>query len=256
MRCFRPIQIILIVAGLVGLAVPADAQPRSGAPSSRQAPALPQSGHQTEAIDLNEGKTPTQMFSSDCAVCHQRANGLAKGRSVGQLAGFLRQHYTTGTQQAGMLAAFLTSSGLDRGGPAPSMARDAPIERPDARDRGPVERPPAAIGARRPASGPDSDDPAHDGVPNEGRRKPSATEASRPPDRDPPAGRKPTREDARKPPASSARASKPGAAETKQSETPADASAPETAAAPAPAAAPAEEKPATPPPPPVPEIRI
>jgi hypothetical protein len=240
----------------------ADAQPRSSS-APRQAPALPQSGHQTEAIDLNEGKTPAQMFSSDCAVCHQNANGLAKGRNTGQLAGFLRQHYTTGTQQAGMLAAFLTSGGLDRGGPAPAVARDAPIDRPGARERGPIERPPAAIGARRPPTDPNADDPAHDGLPSEGRRKPSATEASQPPERDNNPGRKPGRGEARKPPAErqpagSARAPKPAAPEVKQSEAPtAAAPAPETpAAASAPAASPAEEKPAAPPPPPAPEIRI
>jgi len=152
---FRLIQFILMITALVLLGMPlADAQPRS-ASAPRQAPALPQSGHQTEAIDLNEGKTPAQMFSSDCAVCHQRPNGLAKGRNAGQLATFLRQHYTTGTQQAGMLAAFLTSDGMDRGAPAPAVARDAP-DRPGT--SGPVVRPPAPIGtARRPADGEDAD---------------------------------------------------------------------------------------------------
>jgi len=251
---FRLIQFILMITALVLLGMPlADAQPRS-ASAPRQAPALPQSGHQTEAIDLNEGKTPAQMFSSDCAVCHQRPNGLAKGRNAGQLATFLRQHYTTGTQQAGMLAAFLTSDGMDRGAPAPAVARDAP-DRPGT--SGPVVRPPAPIGtARRPADGEDADS-------GDGRRKPAATEASRPADREGPASaRKPAREE-RKPaerqqPATSAR-SKPAVPDIKQSEAPtASVAAPETpAAAQAPAASPpAEEKPAAPPPPPVPEIRI
>jgi hypothetical protein len=246
---FRPILLALTIAVLVsGGMQMAHAQPRSAA-APRQAPALPQSGHQTEAIDLNEGKSAQQMFASDCAVCHQKPNGLAKGRSAGQLAGFLRQHYTTGTQQAGMLAAYLTSDGLDRGAPAPAVARDAP-ERPGAGV--PVVRPPAPIGtARRPADGDDAD-----GGPADARRKPAATEASRPADRDGPAGRKPAREETRKPPAASARASKPAAPEIKQSDSPA--AAPETPAAEqAPAASPpAEEKPAAPPPPPVPEIRI
>lgn len=251
-RRLRPIQIVLAIIALAWLGPqPAGAQPRSAA-APRQAPALPQSGAQTEAIDLNDGKTPQQMFASDCAVCHQKPNGLAKGRNAGQLSGFLRQHYTTGTQQAGMLAAFLTSDGLDRGTPAPAVARDAP-ERPGAGT--PVVRPPAPIGtARRPA---DLDDLGPETGPADGRRKPAATETGKPADRDPPAGRKP-RDEARKPPAerhpaASARAGKPAAPEVKQSEAP-TASVPETPAAAS--APPAEEKPAAPPPPPVPEIRI
>jgi len=261
-RRFRAIQIVLTVATSIWLGqYPAEAQPRSAA-APRQAPALPESGHQTEAIDLNDGKTAPQMFASDCAVCHQKPNGLAKGRSSGQLAGFLRQHYTTGTQQAGMLAAYLTSGGMERGAPAPAASREAP-ERPGARERAPVDRPPAAIGRRQS----DSDDADADG---EGRRKPAATEASKPADRDPPANRRHSRdrEEGRKPhserkPAASARAPKPAAPEIKQSEAPtastptASTMAPETpAAAEAPAAPPAEEKPAAPPPPPLPEIRI
>lgn len=228
----------LAVAAWVWLGLmTAEAQPRSAA-APRQAPALPQSGHQTEAVDLNEGKTAPQMFSTDCAVCHQKPGGLAKGRSAGQLASFLRQHYTTGSQQAGMLAGYLTSDGMDRGSPAPAVARDAP-ERPGAGI--PVVRPPAPVGtARRPA---DADDA--DGGPD-GRRKPAATET--------PSGRKPGREEARKPPAERQPASargKPAAPEPKQNEAPtASVVAPE-----APAPAPPEE-PAAPPPPPVPEIRI
>lgn len=257
-RQFRPIQLTLALAALAWLGVsPAGAQPRS-ASAPRQAPALPQSGAQTEAVDLNDGKTPAQMFTSDCAVCHQKPNGLAKDRSVGQLAGFLRQHYTTGTQQAGLLAAYLTSGGLERGAPAPAVARDAP-ERPGAGV--PVVRPPAPIGtARRPA---DNDDAGPEAAPSDGRRKPAATEASKPADRDTPASRRPGREETRRPserhPAASARAPKPAAPEIRHSEAPAASAAPpETpAATPAPAAPPpAEEKPAAPPPPPAPEIRI
>lgn len=247
MRRFRAIHIVLAVAAVVWLGQhPAQAQPRSAA-APRQAPALPESGHQTEAIDLNEGKTAAQMFASDCSVCHQKPNGLAKGRSSGQLAGFLRQHYTTGTQQAGMLASFLTSEGMDRGAP-----RDAQ-DRPGARERKPVDRPPASIGRRQP----DSDNADADG---EGRRKPATNEASKPADRDAPSNRRQSRdhEEGRKPserkPAANARASKPAAPEIKQSETPAPAAAAPEAPAAEPAAPPVEEKPATPPP--GPEIRI
>lgn len=244
MRRLRAILIVLTAVTSVWLGNhPADAQQPRSASAPRPAPELPQSGHQTEAIDLNEGKTAPQMFASDCAVCHQKPNGLAKGRNTGQLANFLRQHYTTGTQQAGMIAAYLTSDGLDRGVP----------ERPSARERGPVDRPPALIGRRQ---SPDAADPDADAAPSEGRRKP-ATEAGRPVDRDAPASRRHSRErdEGRRPserkPAATARAPK-SAPEIKQIEEPtAPAAESETPAAPA--APPAEERPAAPPPP---EIRI
>jgi hypothetical protein len=115
----------------------ASAQPR-GAPA-RSAPALPPSGHQNEPVDLNEGKSPAELFQAGCSVCHQSASGLAKGRRENELTTFLRQHYTSSVQHAGALAGFLTSGG--RGGPAVA----AP-----SRQQGPVERPPAPIGRRTP----------------------------------------------------------------------------------------------------------
>lgn len=188
MRKFRPILTVLIAAHLIVLtALAAGAQPRtqpSGPP--RPGPAVPPSGHQSEAVDLNEGNSPAQMFSSACAVCHQGGSGLAKGRSDRELTNFLRQHYTTGQQQAGALAAYLTSGGLERGPARP--ARVAP-----------VDRPPAAIGSRRPTWD-DEDDPALENVPAERRRKPSSVEAARPPERVPTERRRPAdAKDAAKP---------------------------------------------------------
>lgn len=100
----------------------ADAAPRDAAPTRPASP--PPRGPsatvpQTEPMDLDEGKSPQQMFSTSCVVCHQSPQGLAKGRGAGQLGSFLRQHYTTGTGQANILASYLTSSGLDRGTAAP-----------------------------------------------------------------------------------------------------------------------------------------
>ena len=80
-------------------------------------------------MDLDEGKSPQQMFSTSCVVCHQSPQGLAKGRGAGQLGSFLRQHYTTGTGQANILANYLTSGGLDRGTAAP--VRTSVPDKPD-----------------------------------------------------------------------------------------------------------------------------
>jgi hypothetical protein len=122
---------------------------------------------------------PAELFKAGCAVCHQSPAGLAKGRREGELVGFLRQHYTSSVQHAGMLANFLAATG--RGAPAVAApSRQAP-----------VERPPAPIGRR----GPDDD------------RKPQ--EATRPLE---PASR-------RNPPVAAARTPPPAAAAAEASPT-------------------------------------
>ena len=60
------------------------------------------------AQDLSAGKTPAQLFGSDCSACHRTPGGLAKNRDVQTLAAFLRQHYTTNPKSAGALAAYVS----------------------------------------------------------------------------------------------------------------------------------------------------
>lgn len=62
------------------------------------------------AEDLTSGKTPAQLFRSDCSSCHPSPNALARDGDVRALAGFLRQHYTTKSETAAALAAFLSAS--------------------------------------------------------------------------------------------------------------------------------------------------
>ena len=218
------------------------AQSRSSATSGRSAAP---SGQQTEAIDLNEGKSAAELFQAGCAVCHQSAAGLSKGRRPNELIGFLRQHYTVSVQHAGVLAGYLASAGPGRGAPATaSPTRPAP-----------ADRPPAAVGSRRPATADDDDQPpaspdrrrrpAEASRPQEAARPP---EASRPPEREAPAKRKPVEKPER--PAATARTSPPAPAAAPAAPDDAEAAAPanEPAAAPAaaPAAPPVEEKPAGP----------
>jgi hypothetical protein len=62
------------------------------------------------AQDFTQGKTPAQLFASDCGACHKAPQGLAKSdaRSV---SSFLREHYTTKPEMADALAAYLLASG-------------------------------------------------------------------------------------------------------------------------------------------------
>lgn len=64
-----------------------------------------------QAQNLEAGKTPSQLFSQTCSLCHKSSRGLLKTVPPGSLAAFLRQHYTTSAEMAGTLSAYLLSNG-------------------------------------------------------------------------------------------------------------------------------------------------
>jgi len=64
-----------------------------------------------QATNLEAGKTPSQLFAQTCNVCHKSPRGLLKSVAPGSLPGFLRQHYTTSSDMAGILASYLVSNG-------------------------------------------------------------------------------------------------------------------------------------------------
>jgi len=67
---------------------------------------------QVEAQEnLEAGKSPSQIFASTCTACHKSPRGLLKKLPPGSLTAFLRQHYTTSSQMAGVLASYLISNG-------------------------------------------------------------------------------------------------------------------------------------------------
>ena len=63
------------------------------------------------AQNLDAGKSPSQIFSGTCSACHKGPRGLLKSVPAGSLPGFLRQHYTTSSEMASQLSAFLISNG-------------------------------------------------------------------------------------------------------------------------------------------------
>jgi hypothetical protein len=111
------------------------------------------------AEDLTAGKTPAQLFRSDCSACHHAPNGLVKERgNVGGVASFLREHYTTNTESAAALAAYV--SGLaSPGGSARNRSRrgdgDMPATATVPDDPKPAVDP--AARRRRASSRPDDD---------------------------------------------------------------------------------------------------
>jgi hypothetical protein len=58
---------------------------------------------------LGKGKTPAQLFASDCSPCHKSPQGLAKSGGLFGLDGFLREHYTTSRESAAAIANYLRS---------------------------------------------------------------------------------------------------------------------------------------------------
>lgn len=70
--------------------------------------------------NLDQGKTPAQLFASNCSICHKSPRGLAKAGGILGLDSFLREHYTASKESAGALAAYLKS--MDTGPAAPARA--------------------------------------------------------------------------------------------------------------------------------------
>lgn len=70
---------------------------------------------------LEHGKTPAQLYASDCAICHKSPLGLSKAGGLFGVQSFLREHYTTSRETAAAIAAYLEA--IDRAaGPAPRGA--------------------------------------------------------------------------------------------------------------------------------------
>jgi hypothetical protein len=97
---------------------------------------------------LGDPRDAAKTFASNCSACHKSPRGLAKSGSV---AGFLRQHYTTGPEMSAAMAAYLVSAGSTpepKKGPAAAdaaaaktkskrgdqLAAQPPAEHPDAID--------------------------------------------------------------------------------------------------------------------------
>jgi hypothetical protein len=100
------------------------------------------------AENLDAGKSPSQIFSNTCNACHKSPRGLLKSVSASSLPGFLRQHYTTGTDMASLLSSYLISNGAadPRYQGKDAKQKDAKQQdgRPDQSERFGRRQPPAA----------------------------------------------------------------------------------------------------------------
>ena len=64
--------------------------------------------------NIDQGKTPAQIFASACAECHKATRALASGKNSATLTDFLQEHYTTSRGQAAALAAYVLSAAAAR----------------------------------------------------------------------------------------------------------------------------------------------
>ena len=64
-----------------------------------------------QVTNLEAGKSPSQIFAGTCSACHKSPRGLLKTVGASSLPGFLRQHYTTSSDMASVLASYLVSNG-------------------------------------------------------------------------------------------------------------------------------------------------
>jgi hypothetical protein len=150
---------------------------------------------------LDEGKTAPQLFSSACSACHKSPRGLTKETSASTLASFLRAHYTTGREQAGLLAAYVLAAGS---GTAEARGQPSGPGRPD---RSSEPRPPSAVEPAKP--------PEEQGAPLPAKPVGQATTQAEP---QTPAGegrRAPRTEDQGRPPARAAAPNAPARGQTR-----------------------------------------
>src|SRR5882757_231076 len=87
-----------------------------------------------QATNLEAGKSPSQIFAGTCNACHKSPRGLLKTVPASSLPGFLRQHYTTSSDMASVLASFLVSNGAtDTRYQAKDAPKQDPSRKPDAK---------------------------------------------------------------------------------------------------------------------------
>ena len=132
--------------------------------------------------NLDFGKTPAQLFASDCAICHKSPQGLAaKGGGMLGLENFLRQHYTASRESAAAIANYLQAVGT--GPAAPGRAGKRPPKGDD-KAKGTAKKPDAPkSGAAKSGEGKPGETKSGEGKPGEakpGEAKPAEPKSTEP----------------------------------------------------------------------------
>ena len=89
--------------------------------------------------NLDKGKTPAQLYASDCAICHKSPRGLAKRVGRYGLDNFLRAHYTASREAAAAISAYLQK--IDSA-PPPRHSRGTKRKAKASKPKLPAHKPP------------------------------------------------------------------------------------------------------------------
>ena len=129
---FRKFALPLAALGVLALlAAPETRAQWRGPTPEPAAPAAPPPAGTSRGENFSAGKTPAQLFASDCtgSGCHRGPQGLGKDRGQMGLSNFLREHYTNSRESAAALAAYLAGVPADaraaRPTPEPRQPRAA-----------------------------------------------------------------------------------------------------------------------------------
>jgi hypothetical protein len=107
--------------------------------------------------NIDQGKSPAEIFANDCATCHKSARGLANGRGSSGLASFLVEHYTASKDQAASLAAYVMGAG---GGDAVPVTQGRGAKPTPDHTRAAVEEPKPGAQPARQTGKPEEGSPA------------------------------------------------------------------------------------------------
>lgn len=128
--------------------------------------------------NLDAGKSPAQLFASDCSICHKTAQGLAKSGGMFGLTSFLREHYTASRETAASLAAYLQQVEGEKPAGKPRQARRAkPGDKPKGSE---AKKPGEAKPDAKPSDNKADEPKATEKKPDEPKAESKATEAKAP----------------------------------------------------------------------------
>ncbi len=104
-------------------------------------------------VNIDQGKSAAEIYSSVCTACHKTPRGLAAGKNSLMLSAFLREHYTASSDQASALAAYV----LGAGGAEPAPKQKPDVEHARAEEPKPGEPKTATHAPVRAAAKPEED---------------------------------------------------------------------------------------------------
>lgn len=99
---------------------------------------------------LDQGKSPAQLFASDCSLCHKSPKGLLKSGGLG-LDSFLREHYTASRETASAIASYLRSVDTGPGRASKRAAKSDDKTKSDDKKK-PEVKPGQAKGTEKPGA--------------------------------------------------------------------------------------------------------